>query len=557
MSQTIGAVFELRDNFTAKAREISGATRTLQSNINGATNSIKSFGSGSNIASRGLDSLKSKVLGLAGTYLSLQGIHKLADSAIGESSGLEQYRNTLNIVMKDSKKAGEMMSWATDFANKTPFETGEVVEATVKLQSYGITAKDVMSNVGDMASVMNKPLDQAVEAVADAQTGEVERLKEFGITKQMIIDQGAKTMAGKELVNSKGQIVDQKNFNKAMFALMEERYKGGMDIQSKTLKGTWSTVTGVAKSALAQLMGVASDGTIKAGGLFDKLKTKVTGFADTLQKWSTDGTITKAAKTVEDGFKLAGNAVGWVKDNLNWLIPVCAGAVGAITAFKVINTVKEAIDLWKGSVFAITLAQEGLNVVLSMNPIGLVIIAIGLLVAAGVALYMNWDTAKVHLHDAWVEIKNSFLQGANDCIGHVNNLINTINNLHIPSIHINTIETYKLDTTGSIGSKAAERAGINGSHANGLNRVPFDGYVGELHRDEMVLTKNQAENYRKSNNSNGTEPVKTPSNSNNKNTKKIGDIYVTIQGNVIGNKQFADEVGEHIYSKVELALNNM
>lgn len=38
--------------------------------------------------------------------------------------------------------------------------------------------------------------------------------------------------------------------------------------------------------------------------------------------------------------------------------------------------------------------------------------------------------------------------------------------------------------------------GINGSHANGLERVPFDDYVARLHKDETVLTAHQAEIFR-------------------------------------------------------------
>ena len=38
--------------------------------------------------------------------------------------------------------------------------------------------------------------------------------------------------------------------------------------------------------------------------------------------------------------------------------------------------------------------------------------------------------------------------------------------------------------------------GADGSHASGLNYVPWDGYLAELHRGEMVLTKQQAEAYR-------------------------------------------------------------
>lgn len=38
---------------------------------------------------------------------------------------------------------------------------------------------------------------------------------------------------------------------------------------------------------------------------------------------------------------------------------------------------------------------------------------------------------------------------------------------------------------------------IDGSHANGLANVPFDGYIAELHQGEAVLTAREAEQYRK------------------------------------------------------------
>ena len=37
---------------------------------------------------------------------------------------------------------------------------------------------------------------------------------------------------------------------------------------------------------------------------------------------------------------------------------------------------------------------------------------------------------------------------------------------------------------------------INGSHRNGLDSVPFDGYVAELHKNERVLTADEAQEYR-------------------------------------------------------------
>ena len=40
-------------------------------------------------------------------------------------------------------------------------------------------------------------------------------------------------------------------------------------------------------------------------------------------------------------------------------------------------------------------------------------------------------------------------------------------------------------------------AAINGSHAGGLDYVPFNGYVAELHRGEAVLTAEEANDYRR------------------------------------------------------------
>lgn len=44
----------------------------------------------------------------------------------------------------------------------------------------------------------------------------------------------------------------------------------------------------------------------------------------------------------------------------------------------------------------------------------------------------------------------------------------------------------------------------NGSHANGLDYVPFDGYVAQLHKGERVLTKQENEEYNSGNQSNGS-----------------------------------------------------
>lgn len=378
-----------------------------------------------------------KVMGTAAAA----GFGALTAGSVKGASSLEQYRNTLNVVMKDQKKAAETMKWAVDFANKTPFDTTSVVDATVKLQSYGVVAKDVLPQIGDMAAVMNKDLNQAVEAIADAQTGELERLKEFGITKQMIIDEGNRVMRGKELVNAKGQIVDQENFNKALFSLMNQKFKGGMEIQATSFKGLWSTVVGVAQSSLATFAGITATGEVIAGGLFETVKQGIQLVVNKLGEWQKDGTLQQWAEAATNAFKsfmaVATPIVEkliqfgkWIYDNWSLIAPVLAGVVAGFLAFKTAIVVIEAAKL----------AMAAFNAIMAMNPIGLVVLAIAALVAGGVALYQNWDVVKAKALELWGNLKEtfggikSFVLGVWDAIvsgikGAINAVIKSINSM--------------------------------------------------------------------------------------------------------------------------------
>lgn len=613
MANTVGAVFDIRDNFTGKARDIQSATSDLKNNIVRATEENKKFGksldmssnldslkskisgvsgyttasfravskssqtlkndisettqenekfyNSLNMGSR-LDSLKNKIQGLVTGYLSLKGASVLVGTSINQSASMEQYRNTLNVVMKDNQKASETFKWAVDFANKTPFETDAVVEGTVKLQSYGLVAKDVMTNIGDMSAVMGKSLDQGIEAIADAQSGELERLKEFGITKNMIVDQANKTMKGKQIVNNQGQITDQKAFNEALFSLMNERFAGGMKTQSETYKGLWSTITGVAKNSLAQIMGVMDDGSIKQGGLFDKLKGKVKELGDTLTQWSQDGTLQKIGNTIEGAFNTGAKAVGFLKDNINWIIPVVAGFAGGLTALNIINTVRGMMDLWKASTIAQTFAQGGLNAVMAANPIGIVVLAVGALIAIGVALYMHWDTVKAKCMELWTNLTNTWESIKSGVVEKVeglkasaieafenfkNGIIEKVTAVKDKIMEIwegvrsflsnpikGTVNLIKKFTGGD-----SEEESADGSHRTGLDRVPFDGYRSVLHKDEMVLTKDQANDYR---NGNFTGYQKSTPN---------------INININGVNKSTGEIVQELVPELKRALNNM
>lgn len=74
------------------------------------------------------------------------------------------------------------MAQIKDFAAKTPFSVQELTASFVKLANQGFKPTvEEMRKLGDLAAANGKTFDMLTEAIIDGQTGEFERLKEFGI----------------------------------------------------------------------------------------------------------------------------------------------------------------------------------------------------------------------------------------------------------------------------------------------------------------------------------------------------------------------------------------
>jgi hypothetical protein len=92
----------------------------------------------------------------------------------------------LGAVLKNTLGSGAQASLALEgikeFAKTTPFAVAELTASFVKLANQGfIPTTNQLRQLGDLASSTGKGFDQLTEAIIDAQTGEFERLKEFGI----------------------------------------------------------------------------------------------------------------------------------------------------------------------------------------------------------------------------------------------------------------------------------------------------------------------------------------------------------------------------------------
>lgn len=541
-NKNVNILLRLQDKFTKPLQGTTKEIRAQKAQINAATKAINSYADKANTAFKRVTAVAAGVTAALGAAAIKTGFSEALD--------LEGYKMQLETATKDTKKASEIMQYAINLANRTPFEGGELVEGAAKFEAMGLSAKKWLTYAGDMAAATNKSFDQSVEALIDAQAGEMERLKEFGITKAMILEKGEKMFAGVQIANNNGQIVNQEKFNEAMLALMEDKFAGGMEKQATTIRGMWSTVTGVTKNALANILGMQNDGTVKAGSFLDLIREKVGALSEKFQQAQSDGTIdaigekvAKAADIAGKGLDLVGKAIKWVYDNSNWLIPVLAGVVGGFAAFNVLSTIIPLVSSLIGVVKGVSAAGGILNAVMMANPIILVAGLIAVLIAAGVALWKNWDTVKAKAQALWEKIKEVFGKIRDAIVG----AFDTVKQKVKPVIDWIQTKIDKLKsafdtvkgvfsslgfgansgTRYSIGQKATGTPYFKG----GLTRINEGG------RGEIVNLPN------------GTQIIP-----HDVSKKSVGGssvvVNLTVQGNVIGNRAFMEQTGDYIVRKI-------
>ena len=278
----LSAELSLKDKFTARIKEATKASESFKEKLKKTDNILKNFGDSHKLDrfSQKIDKITGKINKIALKTLkwgAVAGTGALVGaSKIG--ADFEALGARMETAFQGNKqKAAEYFKWANDFANRTPFSNDEVIDATVRLKSYGYDPRRLMTILGDMAGAYGKTLEQSVEAYADASRGEFERLKEFGIQKAEVINFAKKEM-GKEIKMSGEKVKDMGTFMKALEGLIKSRSKDGMKHLANTLSGMLSTTKGLLKYNIAKLVGVTDEGNIRAGSLIDRIKQKFEKF---------------------------------------------------------------------------------------------------------------------------------------------------------------------------------------------------------------------------------------------------------------------------------------
>lgn len=210
-------------------------TRFSSTGYNTVAGQIDNLANKGTKAEKATTSLTAKLGAAAAGFLSLGAAIKAVNALVETNRQFEKLR--AGLVTATGSVEGMEQAWGAlmQYAMDTPYGIEQVTASFTKLINYGLTpSEEAMTSYGDTASAMSKSLDQMIEAVADAATGEFERLKEFGIK--------AKNNGDTITFTFRGVATTVKNSSKEieqyLIDLGKTNFGGAMQRQMNTLDGS-------------------------------------------------------------------------------------------------------------------------------------------------------------------------------------------------------------------------------------------------------------------------------------------------------------------------------
>ena len=282
------------------------------------------------------------------------------------------------------------------------------------------------------------------------------------------------------------------------------------------------------------------------GGFIKTLKRLIVLKGKDTAAWAANTACVIANKVALIAHKVVGGVV--------WLVQQAA-ALGVASAAWIHNTAMMVVNkagmvasavasgVATGATAALTAAQWALNAAFVATPIGWIVLGLAAVVAAGVALYKNWDTVKAKAGEVWNSIKTAF-GGIRDSI-------------------VNAFSAAKEKVAGFFSwlDQKIESVPILGSiYKGGKNTVSW---IAD-HLDGNAMGTPYWRGGLTRVNERGGEIMNLPSGTqiipHDVSVKAAGGrsvtVNVNIQGNVIGNREYTEQVGEYVGRKVLAALGN-
>jgi phage tail tape-measure protein len=305
------------------------------------TRDLKVSERGMKLAKRAAGGLFSKLTSMAkyGLFAAGAGATWSLFNMFKNASDMEQFKIMLEGTEGSAFKAGKAMKWVRKFAETTPYELDQVMSAFVQLRAYGIDPTDgSLRSLGDGAAGMRKDLMQAVEALADAQTGEFERLKEFAIKSKSEGNSVTFSYIKNGKILTRTVKKDANEIREALTGIFDDRFGGGMKRQSKTFKG----LTNNLKDQWLKFQLMVAD-----AGIFDRVKNGAGDLLAKVEKLASNGSLERWAKNISEWLEKAwDNGVKFVEDT-DWGSVASGLETIASVLLKIIGLIGKATSAWQ------------------------------------------------------------------------------------------------------------------------------------------------------------------------------------------------------------------
>lgn len=413
------------------------------------------------------------VLGAQAVNALQSGLSAAGSAVIDFNSTLENSSIAFTTMLGSGEKANAFLGQLQDFAKRTPFEFQGLVQNTQTLMGMGVAADQVIptltalgdsvASVGGGADVLNNTILAFGQTMAKGtlDMGNMNQLLQGGIPSALKVLASQYGVTTGEMVKmiSAGKVQASEALPKLISGLEQGTKStaalgGMMDKQSATFSGAMSNIQDALTQGLASgfkpLFQAVSDGantfasflstdkfqgwvaSITGGvkrvldgakGLFDLfVKGDFTSALRNAFGVEEDSKFVDVLFRIRDAFITIGNFVTgtvvpalqsfgqWAQKNATWLEAIAVGVGAIITVWKLYEATMVVIGT---VVKAYTAVQAALNVVMSMNPIGLIILAVVGLVAAFMFL---WNRSE-GFRNFWIGLWDA-LKGAAEAVGH-------------------------------------------------------------------------------------------------------------------------------------------
>lgn len=415
--------------------------------------SVEDAGEKARRSEGGFTLLKGAIANLAGNILTsaINGIQNLAGEAINSDDALKKFESTMSFAGYDDSTIAKAKDDMKTYADQTVYDLDTVANTTAQLAANGVqdytgltqAAGNLNAVAGgnaetfkSVAMVMTqtagagKLTTENWNQLADAIPGASGKLQEA------LQKNGAYTGNFRDAME-KGQITADE-FNQAI-----------MDLGFTDAAQQAATSTSTFEGAIGNMEAAFTDGLMQ---IYDAIGSEnVTGFINGI----TDA-VSAVIPPIRDG-------VSWLKDNLPTIAPLLAGIAGALVGLLVaekITALVTAFNTWKTATEGVAIAQRILNVVMSANPLGVVLSLIGALAAGLVVLWNTNEGFREAVMNAWQGIQDFVGNAIQAIVDFFTNLDTTISQL--PQMFSDWLNSVIATVTGWV-SNMAEQAASAGS----------------------------------------------------------------------------------------------